>query len=105
MFCYLHEACIKVNIVKLFSRLVELNIIDEECYILDANRLLKYFGSELRVVRGINNSGNTIVPFRYKENEHFVVVNDKQEVVFNSLENSRCVELGEPVWEKARYLA
>ena len=105
LLCYLHEANIDVNITKYFNELVELDIIDEECFILDANRLLKYFGSELRVKRGTNENGNTIVPYKYGNAEHFVIVNERKEIIFNSLENSTCVRLGEPVWDKARFLA
>ena len=105
LLCYLHEANIDVNITKYFSELVELDIIDEECFIKDGNRLLKYFGSDKRIARGTNENGNTIVPYKYGKAEHFVVVNERKEIVFNSLENSTCVRLGEPVWEKARYLA
>ena len=105
LLCYLNEANIDVDIAKYFNKLVELDIIDNDCYVLDANRLLKFFGSELRVVRGINENGNTIVPYKYRNAEHFVVVNERKEIVFNSLENSTCVRLGEPVWDKARYLA
>ena len=105
LLCYLHEANIDVNITKYFNELVELEIIDNDVYILDGDRLLKFFGSDKRVARGINENGNTIVPFKYGKNEHFVVVNERKEIVFNSLENSTCVRLGEPVWEKARYLA
>ena len=105
LLCYLHEANIDVNIAKYFNELVELDIIDNDCYVLDADRLLKFFGSDKRVVRGINENGNTIVPYKYHNAEHFVVVNERKEIVFNSLENSTCVRLGEPVWDKARYLA
>lgn len=109
LLCYLHEANIDVDITKYFNELVELDIIDNDCYVLDGDRLLKFFGSDKRVVRGINENGNTIVPFKYRNAEHFVVVNERadynKEIVFNSLENSTCVRLGEPVWEKARYLA
>lgn len=105
LLCYLHEANIDVNIAKYFNDLVELDIIDTDCYVLDGDRLLKFFGSDKRVVRGINENGNTIVPFKYRNAEHFVVVNERKEIVFNSLENSTCVRLGEPVWDKARYLA
>ena len=105
LLCYLHEANIDVNITKYFNELVELDIIDNDCYVLDGDRLLKFFGSDKRVVRGINENGNTIVPFKYRNAEHFVVVNERKEIVFNSLENSTCVRLGELLWEKARYLA
>lgn len=104
IFCYLYEAGIKVDIARYFNELVELDIVDSDCYINDGNRLLKYFGSEKRIARGINENGNTIVPYRYSDKEHFVVVNSRQEIIFNSLENSQCVRLGEPNWEKARYL-
>lgn len=109
LLCYLHEANIDVNITKYFNELVELGIIDNDCYVLDGDRLLKFFGSDKRIVRGINPNGNTIVPYKYGKSEHFVVVNERadfnKEIVFNSLENSTHVRLGEPVWDKARYLA
>lgn len=106
IFCYLYEADIKIDITKHFEKLVELNIIDNDCYVLDGNRLLKYFGSDKRIVRGINYEGNTIVPYKYMylNNEHFVIVDVNKNIIFNSLENSTCVRLGEPNWEKARYL-
>jgi len=105
LLCYLHEANIDVNITKYFNELVELDIIDNDCYVLDGDRLLKFFGSDKRIARGTNENGNTIVPYKYGSAEHFVVVNERKEIVFNSLENSTCVRLGEPVWDKARYLA
>jgi hypothetical protein len=104
IFCYLYEAGIKVDITKHFETLVELDIIDNDCYVNDGNRLLKFFGSDKRIARGTNDVGNTIVPYSYSDKEHFVVINNKQEIIFNSLENSTCVRLGEPNWEKARYL-
>ena len=104
LLCYLNEANIDVDITKYFNKLVELDIIDNDCYILDGNRLLKFFGSDKRVVRGINEVGNTIVPYKYFGNEHFVIVDENKNIVFNSLKNSQCVRLGEPVWSKARYL-
>ena len=105
LLCYLHEANIDVNITKYFNELVELEIIDEECFILDANRLLKYFGSELRVKRGFNHNGNTIIKFRTSKEGHFVVINKNREIVFNSLENSNCVKNGFIDETSARYLA
>ena len=104
LLCYLHEANIDVNITKYFNELVELDIIGNDCYVLDGNRLLKFFGSDKRIARGINENGNTIVPYKYRNAEHFVVVNERKEIVFNSLENSTCIRLGEPVWDKARFL-
>ena len=104
LLCYLHEANIDVNITKYFNELVELDIIDNDCYVLDGDRLLKFFGSDKRIARGTNEAGNTIVPYKYGNAEHFVIVNERKEIVFNSLENSTCVRLGEPVWDKARYL-
>ena len=107
LLCYLHEANIDVDITKYFNELVELDIINEDCFILDANRLLKYLGSELRVKRGFNPNGNTIVKFRTAaSNEgHFVVVNKNREIVFNSLEESNCVKNGFIDETSARYLA
>ena len=107
LLCYLNEARVKVDIVKHFEELIQLDIIDEECFILDANRLLKYFGSELRVKRGFNPNGNTIVKFRTSTSKegHFVVINKNREIVFNSLENSNCVKNGFIDETSARYLA
>ena len=107
LLCYLNESNIDVDITRYFNNLVELGIINEDCFILDANRLLKYFGSELRVKRGFNPNGNTIVKFRTAaSNEgHFVVINKNREIVFNSLENSNCVKNGFIDETSARYLA
>ena len=107
LLCYLKEANIDVNITKYFNELIQLDIIDEECFILDANRLLKYFGSDKRVVRGFNPNGNTIVKFRTANSKegHFVVINKNREIVFNSLENSNCVKNGFIDESSARYLA
>lgn len=104
LLCYLKEANIKADIVKHFNDLVEFDIIDKDCYVKDANRLLKYFGSDKRVVRGVNTNGNTIVPYKYLNNEHFVIIDKNKKVVYNTLENSNCVRLGEPNLDKARYL-
>ena len=104
IFCYLHEANIKVDITRHFRSLVDEDIIDNDCYVLDGNRLLKFFGSDKRIARGINYEGNTIVPYKYLNNEHFVIVDENKNIIFNSLENSQCVRLGEPNWDKARYL-
>lgn len=107
LIAYLNEANIKVDITRYFNNLVELGIINEDCFILDANRLLKYFGSELRVKRGFNPNGNTIVKFRTANSKegHFVVINKNREIVFNSLENSNCVKNGFIDETSARYLA
>ena len=106
LFCYLKEANIKVDITKYFNELVQFDIIDEDCYVKDANRLLKYFGSELRVKRGFNPNGNTIVKFitATSKEGHFVVINKNREIVFNSLENSNCVKNGFIDETSARYL-
>ena len=104
LLCYLQEANIDVDITKYFNKLVELDIIDNDCYVLDGNRLLKFFGSDKRVARGINENGNTIVPYKYLGNaEHYVIVDENKNIVFNSLKNSQCARLGEPNWSKARY--
>lgn len=104
LLCYLHEANIDVDITKYFNTLLELDIIDNDCYVLDGDRLLKFFGSDKRIARGTNEAGNTIVPYKYGNAEHFVVVNERKDIVFNSLENSTCVRLGETNWDKARFL-
>ncbi len=106
LLCYLHEANIDVNITKYFNELVELEIIDNDCYVLDGDRLLKFFGSDKRIARGINENGNTIVKFRTSTSKegHFVVINKNREIVFNSLENSNCVKNGFIDESSARYL-
>ena len=104
LLCYSHEANIDVDITKYFNELVELDIIDNDCYVLDGDRLLKFFGSDKRIARGTNEAGDTIVPYKYCNAEHFVIVNERKEIVFSSLENSTCVRLGEPNWDEARFL-
>lgn len=104
---YLNEANIDVNITKYFNELVELDIIDNDCYVLDGNRLLKFFGSDKRVARGFNPNGNTIVKFRTSNSKegHFVIIDKNKKIVFNSLENSNCVKNGFIDEASARYLA
>ena len=108
LLCYLHEADIDVDITKYFETLVELDIIDNDCYVLDGDRLLKFFGSDKRIARGINpnGNGNTIVKFRTSTSKegHFVVINKNREIVFNSLENSNFVKNGFIDETSARYL-
>ena len=106
LLCYLKEANIDVDIAKYFNELIELDIIDEECFIKDGNRLLKYFGSELRVKRGFNPNGNTIVKFRTSTSKegHFVIIDKNKKIVYNTLENSNCVKNGFIDETSARYL-
>ena len=107
LLCYLHEANIKVDITKYFNELVEFDIIDEDCYVKDANRLLKYFGSDKRVTRGFNPNGNTIVKFvtLTSKEGHFVIIDKNKKIVYNTLENSNCVKNGFIDKSSARYLA
>ena len=104
LFCYLKEANIDTDIVKHFKKLVELGIIDEDCFVNDGNRLLQYFGSGKRIARGFNPNGNTIVTYKNGNFEHFVIVSKNRDIVFNSLENSKCVAYGVLNEESARYL-
>lgn len=106
LLCYINEANIQVNIAKYFDELVELDIIDNECYVKDANRLLKFLGSEKRIARGFNPNGNTIVMYKTATSKegHFVVINNRREIVFNSLANSNCVKNGFIDESSARYL-
>ena len=106
LFCYLKEANIDVDIAKYFNKLVELDIIDKDCFVKDANRLLKYFGSDKRVVRGFNSNGNTIVKFvtLTSKEGHFVIIDKNKKIVYNTLENSNCVKNGFIDESSARYL-
>ena len=106
LLCYLHEANIDVNITKYFNELVELEIIDNDCFVKDANRLLKYFGSDKRIARGFNPNGNTIVKFvtLTSKEGHFVIIDKNKKIVYNTLENSNCVKNGFIDESSARYL-
>lgn len=106
LLCYLREANIKVDIVEHFNKLVEFGVIDNNCFIKDADLLLEYFGSDKRVVRGFNPDGNTIVKFRTATSKegHFVIIDKNREIVFNSLENSNYVKNGFIDESSARYL-
>ena len=107
LLCYLHEANIDVDITKYFETLVELDIIDNDCYVLDGDRLLKFFGSDKRIIRGINHNGNTIVKFvtLTSKEGHFVIIDKNKKIVYNTLENSNCVKNGFIDETSARYLA
>ena len=107
LLCYLKEANIKVDITKYFNELVEFDIIDKDCFVKDANRLLKYFGSDKRVTRGFNPNGNTIVKFvtLTSKEGHFVIIDKNKKIVYNTLENSNCVKNGFIDESSARYLS
>lgn len=107
LLCYLHEANIDVDITKYFNELVELDIIDNDCYVLDGDRLLKFFGSDKRVVRCFSPNGNTIVKFvtLTSKEGHFVIIDKNKKIVYNTLENSNCVKNGFIDETSARYLA
>lgn len=95
--CYIKLAQIKLNIddksplemlVSYFNDLLDDGIIDEECYINNAENLIKeLFGIRVRVTKETENPKNgSVIAYNGK---HFVIVDENDEIVWNSLSNDR----------------
>lgn len=83
-----------------YADLVEKKIIDKDCYVNDGNAFLKYFGSTKKVKlvsRSDKEHDKYIARFNYLTNGHFVVVDKDDQVIYNSLEESVCVNRGKIV--------
>lgn len=90
-----------INLVKYIEDAQKEKLIDEECTVLDAEKLLKHFsGKSFSVIKKAISSINDIkelspVRFDFGSNQHWVLVANG-EIVFNSLEFSNCVAKGYP---------
>lgn len=87
-------------LLKLLSQAYEEGIIDNECTVLDAVKLLRRFGLKANVIKVPVKSLEEVkelapVRFDYNGKSHWVLVQNGK-VVFNSLSSSVCVKNGKP---------
>lgn len=97
-FCYLYMLGIDPEqFLFHYADLVEKKIIEKDCYVNDGNAFLKYFGSDKKV-KFVSSSDKMydryIARFNYLAEGHFVVVDKNDRVIYNSLEDSICVNRG-----------
>lgn len=103
--CYLY--CVGIcpetegEMIKHISAAMDKGLLDEECTVLSASKLLAHFTGksffvEKKAVSDIKKIKDaTPVRFTYNEKEHWVVV-ENGKIVFNSIANSACVQNGKP---------
>lgn len=85
------------DIIDNFNELVLNNIIRKDCYVKDADKLMKYFDKPYRVakidVTDVQPGQLYIASWENGPNNHFVVMKDNK-VEYNTLEFSYCVHYG-----------
>lgn len=103
--CYLY--CVGVapesegEMIKHVSTAMDKGLLDEECTVLNASKLLEHFtGKKFTVTKkAISDIKNiqeaTLVRYAYNGKWHWVVV-ENGKIVFNSIANSVCVKYGKP---------
>lgn len=104
--CYIYCAGIdpdnELEYINIVNRAIKRGILDKECTVLDANKLLEFVTGRKYIVTKkqltedftINNlTEPTPVLYKYNGKGHFVVV-QKGKIIFNSLMNSVCVAKG-----------
>lgn len=85
-----------------FETLVKDKILDNECTVLDADKLIKRYGVKNKLVlkaeknphRGEQAARFTYVDAKNKSHSHWVIVDDNDNVMDNSLDFSNCVARG-----------
>ncbi|MBQ4379514.1 MAG: DUF261 family protein [Treponema sp.] len=103
--CYLY--CVGVapesegEMIKHVSTAMDKGLLDEECTVLNASKLLEHFTGKKFIVtkKAISDIKNiqeaTPVRYAYNGKGHWVVV-ENGKIVFNSIANSVCVKYGKP---------
>ena len=100
LLCYCKLANIPlIDLIEQFNMIVEKDIIGPDCFVKDANELLRHFGIldktvEKRDLLDVKQSEEYIVPYNWNRLTHFVIERDGI-ITFNSLRYSNCVEKGE----------
>lgn len=101
-FCYLFVIGIDtLELIKNYQKLVDMNILREDFFVLDGDRLISFFGSKKRVQRllptGIT-AGRLFIQAWFNENTghtHYVAMKDS-EIVFDPLGDSITCRDGNP---------
>ncbi len=104
--CYLYCMGIDddVELIKLVASAIDRGLLDSDCFVLDADKLLGWItGRKFNVIKkniaelgGLENITElTPVRFDYNGFYHWVVVQNGK-IIFDSLANSVCVKKGKP---------
>lgn len=86
-----------IDILNNFNKLVQQKVIKEDCYVLDADKLMKFFNKPYRVkkidITEVKPGQRYIASWVNEPNNHFVIMKDNT-VEYNTLEFSYCVTYG-----------
>lgn len=97
---------IAAELIRDFNELAECGIIRaDDCYVNDANALMRMYGSTRRVEKTTFDRAKSslrVVCYKADGKGHWVVMNAQKEIVFNSLSASYCVRYGEPDFNDVR---
>lgn len=87
------------KIIKILGVAIEKGYISEDGFVRDADKLIFLAtGKKVRVLySSINNGKTCCANFKYGEKNHWVVVDGSNNILYNPLEYSNCVENGEIV--------
>lgn len=96
--CYLYSIGIDPEeLVRNYDRLVELKIIQEDCFVNDGEAFLKFFGSKKKIQRVdvSNKSYNQYIAcYQVGTKTHFVVVDKNDNVIYNPYKGSSILANG-----------
>lgn len=98
-FCYLYAIGIPPeSLIEHYEDLIKQGIIDEECFVKDGYAFCKYFlNKDVKIIfTSVDNKqyDKYISNFTYNGKNHFVVTDKDDNVLFNSLDFSVCVNKG-----------
>ena len=103
LWCYCRLTGISImQVFEDFEALVKDKILDNECTVLDADKLIRRYGVKNKLVvkaeknphRGEQAARFTYVDDKNKSHSHWVIVDDNDNVMDNSLDFSNCVARG-----------
>ena len=85
------------KLIKILGVAIEKGYISEDGFVRDADKLIFLAtGKKVRVLySSINNGKICCANFKYKNSNHWVLVDGADNIVYNPLECSNCVENGE----------
>lgn len=100
LLCYSELAGISlIDLINNFNQLVLDDIIRDDCYVKDADRLMQFFNIDKKVrkvdVNEVAEDTPYIVPYHRRGFTHFVIAKNG-DVIYNTLADSKCVKEGEP---------
>lgn len=102
----LSEPSIAATLIDDFNELAECGIIGaDDCYVNDANALMRFYNSNQRVEKTTFDKARStlrIVCYKHEGKGHWVVVDAEKNIVFNSLSASYCVRNGAPDYNDVR---